>query len=212
MVLGATGAATLRVRYTLAELEGEFAWKLDIGSLLGDSPVRRQQLALGNYNLLRQDPEVNPVQLISDVVDSQGKANPERYLSKLRNPDEELRIMMQRMPVEPNMRDDHVGHMERHKIQIDSLGAALDQMNPSGPDGEGLRATMLLLMAHMNAQAQMLQAITGQPAPGSAVDENQLRSSVSGETAGEQAGQPLDRSGQGGAAANAAGITGIAGR
>lgn len=198
-IVGPIGARALTLRYTLERIHGEFQFDFDVGALMGENPIRRQQLALANYNLFRQDPRCDPEQLILDVIDSQGKVDASRYLFS-RDPEQEIQTMLRTMPAEADLRDDHEAHMRQHRAQAMQLSEEIDALpDQLVDDQQGFRLRMVLglLMAHMNQHAEMVQRITGKPyqAPGQPVDENQLRATAraggqGGETAAETAGRP----------------------
>ncbi len=200
-VLGELGAAAVTLNYSLNDLLGEFAWSMDVGSLMGDNPVRRQQMALGNYNLLRQDPLTDPQHLILDLFDSQGKADPASYLAN-RDPQAELAEMAQGFPVEAIMRDDHMTHIPQHMQQEEQLTEAIAQIpDEELEDARGLQLRMALhlVMAHRAQHMKFVEQITGKPMggePGEPTDPNQLRQDLGSQAAGgsetdaELSGQP----------------------
>ena len=197
LIAGERAGIFRNVTYTLAELKGEFAFDMDVSAMLADNPATRQTQSMVNYNMMRADPLVNPENLLLDVYKAQNKPNPERYLLFLRQPDQEHQLMIQGLPVEPHERDNHEAHMGEHDTHGDMLAAALQQVDPASPPGEKVRTALLLVLAHSNAHAKMMQEIAGEggkPA-GQPVAENMLRNQVKvakgGETAAEVTGQPL---------------------
>ena len=200
-IAGSGAGIFTTVTYTLDELQGEFDFRMDFAALLADNPANRQALAMTNYNLLRADPLINPEQLLLDVFASQNKQNPEAYLLTLRNPQQELDMMLKRLPVEAHDRDDHMAHIEAHDGQADRLDEVMRRLGPESDQGTAMRATMMLMEAHIQDHVAKLQRLVqqqggGKP-PGSPVAENQLRGQLSvasgSETAAEVGGQPLDK-------------------
>jgi hypothetical protein len=204
MIGGSYGEPVQQVRYTLEELHGEFAWSMDLSSMLADDPQTRVANALGLYNLLRQDPKVKPEALIYDVLTAMGKHNVESYLMTLRTPDQEWQEMLQGLPVEPKEQDDHASHLANHEVRAAQAEAMLDQMAQQGldldPMFDKLRFALGLLVAHVNATMRLLQMVSGpNESAGSPVAENSLRSSqkaASGaETQAEMKGQAMKPAG-----------------
>jgi hypothetical protein len=185
------------VEYSLKELEGEFEFDMDFSAMLADNPATRQTQSVLNYNLLRADPLVNPTMLLLDIFKTQNKVKPENYLLQLRQPGEELQLMMQGLPVEAHDRDDHQSHIQEHEQQAEQLDQGLRQMPPDHDMRGKVALAQSLMVAHVQDHMKRLQAITGQEKPpGSPVAENMLRNQVragSGETEAELSGQPLNQ-------------------
>jgi hypothetical protein len=196
-VVGAKLDQFRSVTITKEDLIGEFDFDLDFGAMLSDDPLGRQQQSLVNYNMFRADPLINPERLILDVFDSQNKQDPQAYLLNLRQPQQEIQMMLQGLPVESHERDDHERHIAEHDAQGDQLEAAVQRVDPNGPEGQKLRTALILLQTHINDHAAKLQRIQGaqQKPAGSPVAENLLRNQVrvagGGETNAEVIGQPL---------------------
>ena len=155
------------MNYSLKELRGEFAISIDISTVMPDSPTMRLTLAQTNYNLFRADPLVDPEQLILDIYTAQNTPNPSKYLLALRQPDEELQMMLQGLPVEPHERDNHEMHMERHQMHAARIDKALDEVDPEDESGQKVRIALLLMV------------------------RNQMRERSGSETGAELRGQPL---------------------
>jgi len=193
LVVGPGKEGYSRLVYSLAELEGQFSFTFDLGTLIADNPQARQQQALANYNLFRADPMADPTQLLLDVFRSQGKRNVEAYLAKLRGPDEELELWLQGLPTEADEADDHAHHQEAHSTQIKALEQQLDQVDPESQDGEKIRMAMMLGLTHLNHHGKILIEQQGEQGLG-AVNPNMARSTIAqaggAETAAELSGQP----------------------
>lgn len=201
LITGSTLGATRSVKYTLKELRGEFEFDMDFSAMMNDNPQTRATQAILNYNLLRGDPLVNHEQLILDVFRSQNKVQPENYMLFLRDPDEELRLMLMGLPVECHERDDHEQHLQRHDFHGAQLERAIQQAGPTSEMGEKARLAMALLVAHVQDHIRKIQQIEGLSSrpPGTPVAENLMRNQAravsGGETAAELAGQSLSRAG-----------------
>lgn len=187
-----------RLVYRLSDLEGEFDFKMDLSAMLSENPAARVARAVGNYNLMRADPEVEPTQLILDIYASQNEQQPERYLKKLMTPEEELIRFMQGLPATANERDDHPTHLQSHRVDMQKLDQALDQVGAESPMGEKVRVAIILLASHINDHLRLVAEIMGGKGAkaGSPVAENMLRGQVAasqgaGETQAELGGQPL---------------------
>ena len=199
MVAGNLAGQFKQLNYSLKELRGEFAISIDISTVMPDSPTMRLTLAQTNYNLFRADPLVDPEQLILDIYTAQNTPNPSKYLLALRQPDEELQMMLQGLPVEPHERDNHEMHMERHQMHAARIDKALDEVDPEDESGQKVRIALLLMVAHLNSHARIMQKIVsaqgGGRQPGSPVAENMLRNQMrersGSETGAELRGQPL---------------------
>jgi hypothetical protein len=196
-IAGPVAGQFTTLTYTLEELRGEFAFDMDFGAMINDNPATRTTRAILNYNLLRQDPRINPDMLILDVLKAQNKPNPQAYMLELREPRQELAMIMQALPVEAHERDDHERHMQEHDQQLQQLMQGLAGLDPRSQDGERIRMMQMLLLSHMNDHARKLQSIvssTSRTRPGRPVAENLLRNQVragSSETEAELSGQPL---------------------
>ena len=199
LIAGNKAGDFTEIKYTLKEIRGEFDIEINMTSMIPDTPEGRMAMAMGNYNMFRADPQFDPTELALDVLRSQDKPNPDRYLLELRDPQQEFEMMMQGLPVEPHERDDHELHDAAHEEQAQELESQLDQMDPDSDIGRKLRITLALLMGHQNAhameRAKMAQA-TGKQA-GDPQDTNAARATQSEldpnniETAAELGGQPL---------------------
>jgi hypothetical protein len=93
-----------------------------------------------------------------------------------------------------------MAHIEAHDGQSERLDEVMRRLGPSSDQGMALRATMLLLEAHIQDHVAKLQNLvqqSGGKPPGSPIAENQLRGQLSvasgSETAAEVGGQPLDK-------------------
>ena len=194
-VVGKTGMMQ-RVTYTLAELKGEFNFTIDIGSMYQQDPQTRRQNAFARYNLLRQDPLVRGEKLVADLLQADNIQDRESYFTKLLSPQEEFMMMLQGLPVEPNDLDDHVSHMQAHEEQAKKLEQQIRTSQTGSPQNMQARSAMLLLIAHVNATARILQMIDSKnkPPAGAPVAENMMRAQMappSGETAAEMGGNPV---------------------
>lgn len=195
-IAGPVAGQMTTLTYTLADLEGEFDFEMDFSAMLSDNPATRATQAILNYNLLRADPLVNPEQLLLDIFRSQNKRAPESYLIFLRQPQEELEMMSQGLPVEAHERDDHEAHLQAHDQQMNGLDQATEKLPPQSPQSEKVRLTTLLMVAHVQDHVRQLQRLQGsRKTPGSPVAENMLRNQVratsGGETQAELGGQPM---------------------
>ena len=200
LVAGPLATQFKTLSYTLGEIRGEFALEIDVSSFLSQDPQTRIRQSLGNYNLLRGDPLVNPQRLVLDVLKAQNIANPVEYLLQLRTPQEELQMVMQGLPVEAHERDDHEFHTSTHAQQIEQLSQALNEVRQKGDANleQVVSLGMSLLLAHQNDHARKIQQIVGpsngRPA-GQPVQENSFRNQLKvqrgGETPAEIAGGPV---------------------
>ena len=108
-------------------------------------------------------------------------------------------MMLQGLPVEPHERDNHEMHMERHQMHAARIDKALDEVDPEDESGQKVRIALLLMVAHLNSHARIMQKIVsaqgGGRQPGSPVAENMLRNQMrersGSETGAELRGQPL---------------------
>jgi len=197
LILGRTNAEIVRnERYTLKELQGEFNFHMDVATVIASDPQRRQTEAILNYNLFRADPLMNHERLIQDVFQAQNKLDIDGYMLSLRQPKEELQLMIQGIPVEANDRDDHMAHMAEHDQQSAGIVKAFEEMPPDSQQNIKTRLASALMLAHINDHARRLQRMQGDGGQqaGKPVAENMLRNQVragSGETAAELTGQPL---------------------
>jgi hypothetical protein len=198
LVAGNKAGQFREVTYSLSEIRGEFNIKLDMSTVMPDTQQNRLAAAMTNYNLMRVDPLVNPNELLLDIFRAQNKPSPEQYLLELRDPEDELQMMMQGLPVEPHERDDHEHHSQVHDAQAQQLEEELDRTDePDSDIGRKLRITLILVESHANAHAMELQKIAaanGQQA-GTPLDVNSARNSQAAssgaETEAELRGNPL---------------------
>lgn len=184
LVLGPRGEIFKELRYSIKDLEGRFHFELDMSAMLAENPATRSTRAIALYQLFRPDPRVNPDPLIRDVLVTQGIRDPETYILDLKSPEEEFQLMQTNIPVEAQLRDDHVVHMGAHQSHLQQLEGALDQLgDPQSTMGVRIRGTIFLVMAHINHHAKFIQEITGKP----------LGGSPEGGTGSSQPGQPRDQ-------------------
>jgi hypothetical protein len=199
-VAGPIAGQFATVKYTLAELRGEFSFDMDFGAMLADTPAARATRATLNYNLLRADPLVSGERLVLEVLKSQNTPNPQDYLMTLRAPEQEHELILQGLPVEANERDEHERHLIAHDVQGERIDDLI-QRTPEGPERMKLAMAQVLLIAHEQDHMRIVQEITGQQQGGGAgkpVAENLLRNQIragSSETEAELSGQPLTREG-----------------
>lgn len=196
MIAGPIAGQMLRRDYSLEELRGEFEFDLDVGAMIVESPQTRVTQSVLNYNLLRADPLINPEMLLLDIFKAQNKPNPSSYLLFLREPEDELGMMMQGLPVEAHERDDHMAHLEKHDGQGAQIEQALRRTPASSTPGQRLRLALALLQAHIQHHVAIADRMSGasQRPAGSPVAENMLRNQIraaGNETQAELAGQPL---------------------
>jgi len=198
LIAGEIAGRFRQVEYTLDEIRGEFALDIDVSSFISENPQTRLAQANFNYNLMRADPLINPEALILDVFKAQNKPNPQQYLLFLRDPDEEMQMMMGGMPVEAHPQDRHEEHMAAHEQQMQQIEQALDQIeDPQDEQARPLRVALTLAMAHANAHAAAMQKIADVKGkqPGQPIDQNKFRNSQavsSGrETAAEMGGNSM---------------------
>lgn len=193
LVMGAEGTMQ-RMTYTLAELKGEFAFTMDVSTMMVEDPITKMRNAAARYNLLRQDPLVNGQRLISDLLDASNIYDQESYFTRLMSPDQELQKFMAGLPVEANELDDQQAHLQAHTQQAAQIHQAVDQMDPNSPDAQKLRVAMILLMGNVNDHHRILAEIEAKTKPqaGAAVQSNTLRQDAqppaAGETDAEMAG------------------------
>lgn len=64
-----------------AELAGSFAIEPEGGSMSPQNEVVRQQQAVAEYTLLRPDPLINPIKVVTETLTKLGKKNPEAWLA-----------------------------------------------------------------------------------------------------------------------------------
>lgn len=92
--------------------------------------------------------------------------------------------MQHGLPVEADIRDDHVSHDQAHEAHAMAIERAIDEMPDDQIDeSPGLRLRSLLhnIEAHRNHHAYFMQQLTGKPLnPGEPVSENMARSQVAG--------------------------------
>ena len=202
MIAGPVAGALVTLEYTLKELQGEFSFDMDFSAMQQDIPATRATRALLNYKMFRADPLVNPQELILDVYKSQNELTPERKLLFLRNPQEEMQLMLQGLPVEAHERDGHQEHMAQHEQQRDQLTQALqgglEQVGPDDPQVMKVQLALALLSAHANDHMRKFARIVGaQKQQGDPVgpDSNPIRSDMKSlggnETAAELNGNPI---------------------
>jgi hypothetical protein len=193
LIVGENRSPFTVVKYSLRELAGEFAFNMDLGAALSDTPQARATQAILNYNLMRADPLVDPSRLILDVFRSQNKVDPAGYMLTLREPDEEFQMFLQGLPVEAHERDAHVDHLRGHNAQGQQLDDALGNIE-EGPARQKLALAQALLVAHVQDHFRKAQQAGG-PEAGKAIAENLLRNQVRAgggeETQAELTGQPL---------------------
>lgn len=197
LVQGPTGQLQ-RVSYTLAELKGDFAFTMDLGSMFSTDPVSRRQNAFARYNLLRADPLIRGDRLVADLLRSDNIHDVDGYMLKLLSPQEEFMKMLQGLPCEANELDDHVSHMKQHEAQREQLMQIVNTAKGGSPEETQARSALLLLIANVNDHMRIMQMFDSKnkgPSAGSPVAENMLRedtaSSNSGETAAEMGGGPV---------------------
>lgn len=197
LIAGDVAGRYREVSYTRKEIVGEFALNIDVSSFINQNPQTRFASSVQLYNLFRADPLVNPETLIMDVFKALNKPNPQQYLLFLREPEDELRLIMQGLPVEVHPQDQHEAHMQVHEAHADQVAAQITPENSNTDMGRKMRMVLSGLMMHMNAHAQALQMIaqkTGRQ-PGQPIDQNVFRNtqamSQGRETAAELGGNPL---------------------
>ena len=193
LVMGPQGTMQ-HLTYTLAELKGEFAFTMDLGSMVAEDPGSRLRNAMARYNLLRADPLVRGERLLADVFAASNIYAVESYLTTLLSPDEEFMKMISGLPVQANELDDHPGHMQAHDAQGFQLEKLIATSQAGSPEETKGRTAMMLLLAHVNDHARLtaeMDTKTGKAA-GSPLAENTLRAQTAapgaGETQAEMAG------------------------
>lgn len=200
LVAGSLAGQFTRLKYTLAEIRGEYALEMDLSTTLAENPQTRETRAVMNYNLFRADPLCNPERLLVDVFKSQNKPDPAGYLLFLRAPDEEFQLVMTGLPAEAHERDNHEVHLKAHNAQMLQISKALEQTTPGDGITMKLQLALGLMLAHANHHMMLLQQIVneqgGSRQAGSPIAENLFRNQtrqVSGsETSAELRGQPLN--------------------
>ncbi len=197
LVTGPTGQLQ-RITYSLAELKGEFNFTMDLGSMFQSDPVSRRQNAFARYNLLRADPLIRPDKLVEDLLKADNIHDVDSYMMKLLAPQEEFMKTLQGLPAEANELDDHVGHMKAHASQRDQLTQLINTSKAGSPEETQARSAMLLLVAHVNDHARIMQQMDSKnkgPGAGSPVAENAFRENMAptnaGETEAEMGGGPV---------------------
>jgi len=204
LIAGNIAGEFARVDYTLKALHGEYDFRLDLGSMTTVTPVMRQNRAALRYNMLRADPLVSGERLIMDIFDADQVADPSSYMLALRQPLEELQMMMTGLPVEAHERDDHITHLAQHGAQGEKLHqdiGQLEQQEPGNPFLATMKMAQVLLIAHEQDHFRHMQQIqasqqqrSGQP-QNTNLARNQLSIAGGNETEAEIAGRPLVEAG-----------------
>lgn len=187
-----------RIKYTLGELEGEFAFSMDIGSLIPEDPTTRLNNAIARYEMLGADPLFNRERLGVDVLRASNVRDIEAYLTRLMTPEVEMQRMMQGLPVEPHELDDHNAHLAAHEVQMQQIMEAMGQIQQEDPQYAQLQQALALSIAHVNATMMILMQIDSKAGGGGKPQKsNKAKAALADggnarETPAETGGQPLD--------------------
>jgi hypothetical protein len=204
LIGGDMAGSFAEVAYSLADIDGEFDFSMEVGTALSQTPQEKQNLAAMRYNMLRADPLVNPNRLIQDVLDSMLVPDPATYMMLLKTPEEEHQVIQQGLPVTAQERDDHQFHMNAHAQMAEKLNDALSSLNSQdreSPVGSLLILAQHLLIAHIHDHGRIIQELTGNqafaggpPQAGAPQDEQQRgvqeKKNDNVETDAELRGQP----------------------